>query len=152
MVRRGARRCAGRAGEHRARKRRARPHRRELRRADPPCTATSSTGSRRFATACRSSSGSWWSAATTSPGRRRLDDAPADGADDASIQPTDLMLVMYTAGTTGLPKGVVIPQRQIISGALLLSLEGGSASKRRRGRRLGPRRGRLRAAPLVSPP
>jgi len=89
---------------------------------------------------------------TTSPGRRRLDDAPADGADDASIQPTDLMLVMYTAGTTGLPKGVVIPQRQIISGALLLSLEGGSASKRRRGRRLGPRRGRLRAAPLVSPP
>lgn len=42
-----------------------------------------------------------------------------DDVDDSSISPTDLMMLMYTSGTTGLPKGVTIPQ---VSGS------GGSSS------------------------
>jgi crotonobetaine/carnitine-CoA ligase len=55
---------------------------------------------------------------------QRLVAADATDADDPTIEPGDLMLVMYTSGTTGLPKGVVIPQAQIMGGAGLLSFAG----------------------------
>jgi crotonobetaine/carnitine-CoA ligase len=57
---------------------------------------------------------SWEHVAASSP----------DDADDPAIEASDLMLVMYTSGTTGPPKGVVIPQGQILGGPLLLSLAG----------------------------
>jgi len=46
------------------------------------------------------------------------------GVDDASIAPGDLMMVMYTSGTTGLPKGVTIPHQQIIGAPFLASFAG----------------------------
>lgn len=49
----------------------------------------------------------------------------ADPADaDAAVSPTDLMMVMYTSGTTGLPKGVAIPHMQTLGGALLCGFAG----------------------------
>jgi len=52
--------------------------------------------------------------------------APVAGAgvDDESIKPGDLMMVMYTSGTTGLPKGVTIPHQQIIGAPFLASFAG----------------------------
>ncbi len=50
--------------------------------------------------------------------------ADPEGADHGDVEPTDLMLVMYTSGTTGLPKGVTIPQTQIMGGALLCMFAG----------------------------
>lgn len=52
-------------------------------------------------------------------GWERVMAANPEDVDDSSIQPTDLMMLMYTSGTTGLPKGVTIPQ---VSGS------GGSSS------------------------
>lgn len=40
------------------------------------------------------------------------------------VTPADLMMVMYSSGTTGLPKGVVMPQGQVMGGSLLLNFAG----------------------------
>ncbi|RIK08626.1 MAG: ATP-dependent acyl-CoA ligase [Acidobacteria bacterium] len=40
------------------------------------------------------------------------------------VSPADLMMVMYSSGTTGLPKGVVMPQGQVMGGSLLLNFGG----------------------------
>jgi len=50
--------------------------------------------------------------------------ARASDVGDASIAPGDLMMVMYTSGTTGLPKGVTIPHQQIIGAPFLASFAG----------------------------
>jgi len=54
----------------------------------------------------------------------RLIQASPEGADDESIGASDLMLIMYTSGTTGLPKGVVIPQAQIVGVPFLAAMAG----------------------------
>lgn len=43
---------------------------------------------------------------------------------DGDVTPADLMLIMYTSGTTGLPKGVTIPQIQVMGGGLLCGFAG----------------------------
>lgn len=42
----------------------------------------------------------------------------------ADVEPSDLMMVMYSSGTTGLPKGVVMPQGQLMGGSMLLGFAG----------------------------
>lgn len=55
----------------------------------------------------------------------RVAAADPGGADgDCGVAPTDLMMVMYTSGTTGLPKGVTIPQAQVLGGGLLCGFAG----------------------------
>lgn len=46
------------------------------------------------------------------------------GAPDVDVTADDLMMLMYTSGTTGLPKGVMIPQRRIMGGRTLLTWAG----------------------------
>lgn len=56
-----------------------------------------------------------------------LEDFLANAATDSpgvEVTPTDLMMVMYSSGTTGLPKGVVMPQAQVMGGSLLLNFAG----------------------------
>lgn len=48
---------------------------------------------------------------------------PVD-ADLGDVKDSDLMMLMYTSGTTGLPKGVTIPQRQVLGGSLLCAFAG----------------------------
>ncbi len=57
-------------------------------------------------------------------------DSGSDADPRVTIQPSDLMMIMYSSGTTGLPKGVVIPQMQIVGGALLLQFAGVNSSDR----------------------
>ena len=46
------------------------------------------------------------------------------GAPDVDTEPTDVMMLMYTSGTTGLPKGVVLHQGRIMGGRFVLELAG----------------------------
>lgn len=57
----------------------------------------------------------------------RIEDMIGEGSADvtgADVTPADLMMVMYSSGTTGLPKGVVMPQGQVMGGAMLLNFGG----------------------------
>lgn len=58
-----------------------------------------------------------------------LESAP-DAEPGIELEPSDLMMIMYSSGTTGLPKGVVIPQMQIMGGPLLLQFAGVGPSDR----------------------
>lgn len=40
------------------------------------------------------------------------------------VSPQDTMMIMYSSGTTGLPKGVLLPQAQIMGGPVLLQFAG----------------------------
>ena len=48
----------------------------------------------------------------------RLLAAPASAVNDVVVEPEDPALILYTSGSTGQPKGVIIPQRQIVFNAI----------------------------------
>ncbi len=66
----------------------------------------------------------------TSEWRDQLADAP-EGKIDVVVSPDDIALILYTSGTTGLPKGVKLHHRGIVNNAVLGSelynLEDGQA-------------------------
>lgn len=55
----------------------------------------------------------------------RWRDSQAPAAPDDSVQPEDGLVMLYTSGTTGLPKGALISQRAMVARAGLLSAEYG---------------------------
>ena len=50
-------------------------------------------------------------------------DAPSSGIEPASSQPDDLALLMYTSGTTGVPKGVMLTQANLVANAQAIGQE-----------------------------
>jgi acyl-CoA synthetase (AMP-forming)/AMP-acid ligase II len=59
---------------------------------------------------------------------RRLREAPEAGACD-DVDPEDALLILYTSGTTGLPKGAVLSHRAEVARNLVLRAEYGIASE-----------------------